>query len=450
VSAGRTQRVRGARGSAGFTLIELMVALTGGLFISIAVFALARDSGRFYQREARLANATISGLIGFQRLRADLARAGFLSTPNIFRDTDGVCGAPNAAWPAGLQNLASIRLSTPVIKNDALAANESTPPVITLAGSYGSPDLFGAKVVPRGNNVDFLLSTIVGASALRRLGNTGMPSTPVMQSVFPAARALRIVQNGKQYYGQIVNAVGGAQPTVTVNAQPPIQFHDGNPLCGLREVTSANAMPTINVVNFIQYAVSAPQTDTAKAGYSNVFSNSTNAPGEAKRTELTRVELDVNGVPIEGTEEIVAEYAVDLNLQLIAVTSLPGAEPTLGLFSPRDAQFGTYTGPVFGTLNTPELIRSVRVRLGIRSREADRTVDVDKASIREDVSIVPNPANNPGALFRFYIGDLAKKPGPADPVSFKGTQTFASTETFARVRTFQADIALHNQMDVLW
>ena len=40
----------------GFTLVELMVAMTGGLFLSIVVFALSRDASRFYQRESRIAN----------------------------------------------------------------------------------------------------------------------------------------------------------------------------------------------------------------------------------------------------------------------------------------------------------------------------------------------------------------------------------------------------------
>ena len=410
-----TTRTR--RTSAGFTLVELMVALTGGLFLSLAVFALARDSGRFYQRESRLANATVSGLIGFQRLRADLGRAGFLSTPNIFRDTDHVCGAPNDNWPTGLRNLASIQLSTPAIKYAALTANGRTPPVVTLAGSYSSPDVFGAKVVRGGNTVTLMLSVKEAASALRRLGNTGMPDDATMRATFPALRALRIVQNGRQYYGQIINAAGGAQPTVTIsNVQPPIQFHP-DALCGLREVGSGDAVPTINVVNFIQYAIRPLQTPTAIAGYQNVFSNGAAVPGESERTELTRVELDVNGVAINGTEEIVAEYAVDLNLQLIAVTGGTLSDPNLGLVLPGEAQFNSFTGPVYQTGNMPQRIRSVRVRLGVRSREADRTVTV------------ANPAEQ--GLFRFNVGS-------------------GTAETFARVRTFQADVALHNQASVSW
>jgi len=57
----------------GFTLVELMVAMTGGLFLSIVVFAVSRDASRFYQREIRVANATITGVSGFERLVSDLA-----------------------------------------------------------------------------------------------------------------------------------------------------------------------------------------------------------------------------------------------------------------------------------------------------------------------------------------------------------------------------------------
>ncbi len=420
MSSKRTRRVIRDGANAGFTLVELMVALTGGLFISLAVFALARDSGRFYQREARMANATVSGLIGFERLRADLGRAGFLSSPNIFRDPR-LCAIPDGNWPAGLKNLASIQLSTPVDTYPALTANGRTPPVITLAGSYSSSDVFGAKVVPdSADAIIFQLSTKEGAGALRRLGNGGMPDNNTMKAVFPFLRTLRIVQNGKQYYGQIVGSAGGNQPSVTINSQPPIQFRSGSAIgCGLSDVVGSGAStPTINVVNFIQYAVRPPQTPTAVAGYQNLFANSANGPGEAGRTELTRVELDIEGHVLDRTEEIVAEYAVDLNLQVTAVTSTTGCcDPNLAVLSPGDPLFNTFTGPVFGTGNTPELIRSVRVRLGVRSREADRTVTV------------ANPAAQ--GLFRFNIGS-------------------GTAETFARVRTFQADVALHNQADILW
>jgi prepilin-type N-terminal cleavage/methylation domain-containing protein len=404
--------------SAGFTLIELMVALTAGLIVSLAVLALARDAGRFYQRESRMSNATVSGLVGFERLRADLARAGFLASPNISRDPR-LCGGTNANWPVGLRNLASIQLSTPDVLYPALTANGRTPPVLTLAGSYGLPDVYGGRIVPAGNNTVFYLSTQEGAGALRRLGNSGMPDTPTMTASFPSGRAVRVVQNGKEYYAPIVSATGGPQPTVTIDPRL-IQFRSGTQInCGLSDAIGSGASTaTINVVNFIQYAVRQPQTPTGIAAYKNLFDNSAAAPGETGRTELTRVELDIAGNVLDGTEEVVAEYAVDLNLQVTAVTSIVGCcDPSLTLLSPGDPKFPTFTGPVYLSPNTPELTRSVRVRLGVRSREADRTTNI--------------PSTATQGLFRFDIG--------------AGTP-----ETFARVRTFQADVALHNQADVLW
>src|SRR3954447_1336006 len=100
-------RARSRAASAGFTLVELMVAMTGGLFLSIIVFALSRDASRFYQRESRVANATLAGVSGFERLSADVARAGHLVTANIQQDPH-VCNRP--ATPALLATLRAIQI----------------------------------------------------------------------------------------------------------------------------------------------------------------------------------------------------------------------------------------------------------------------------------------------------------------------------------------------------
>src|SRR5690349_20366288 len=124
-----------ARAERGFTLVELMVALSGGLFLSVVVFALARDSTRFFQREARLASSTLSGIVGFERLKADIERAGYLSTPNIQRDP-AVITLVDSASPAALRTLAGIRitLDTPDLTgNAAFALNAS-------AGQTIAPD----------------------------------------------------------------------------------------------------------------------------------------------------------------------------------------------------------------------------------------------------------------------------------------------------------------------
>jgi hypothetical protein len=400
-----------------------MVALTGGLFVSLAVFGLSRDSGRFYQRESRIANATVSALLGFERLRTDISRAGFLASPNIVRDI-GVCAKPDGTWPAGLRNLASVALQSSVATG-ALQANGRSMQGLTLAGSYTSSDIFPARVVNNGNTVSFYL--VPGTTALTRLGNGSNPTSAMLQTVFDVGRTLRFMQYGKQYYGQIATApTGGSAPVVTINNAPQIQFRSGaQGGCGVNIIGSGAGEGTINVVNFIHYDLrnlsTGAQTVAGQSNYASLYSASAAGPGEAQRTELVRVEQDVNGAPIEGTEEIVAEYAVDLGFQITAVTGILGCcDPTVSFVPATAASFNSFTGAVFGTANQPELIRTVRVRLGVRSRESDRSADVaaDTAA----------PATQ--GLFRFNLG--------------------TATEPFARVRTFQADVALNNQMDVLW
>jgi type II secretory pathway pseudopilin PulG len=405
--------------SSGFTLVELMVSLTGGLFISLAVFALARDSGRFYQREARIANATVGGLLGFERLRSDIARAGYLSSPNAVKDP-GLCVPPSGGWPAALQNLASIQINTPTKEYAALKRNGRTPPSLLLAGSYSSADVFTASGYADGNNTVFKLGNLTPSgtlqSALLRLGNGAAPNDDAMQSVFPAGRTLRIVQNGHQQYAQIASAVGGASPTVTVSNLPPIEVKSPAWPCGLEMPGSAASQIQINVVNFVEYNLGTPQTVAARANYADLYaaSNEDDAGvGEGDRTELLRLERDINGDIIEGTEEIVAEYAVDFDLRLTVDNAPLGNDPSL--FAP--GALVTYAAPTFGSTSTPDRIRSVRVRLGVRSREGDRG------------ATIASPAGD--GLFRFNLGT-------------------GTSEAFARVRTFQADVVLHNQANIRW
>ena len=410
---------KGARNArAGFTLVELMVALTGGLFVSLAVFALARDSGRFYQRESRVANATVSALLGFERLRMDIARAGFMSTPNITLDP-AVCAKPNPNWPAGLRSLASVRIN-PAVAGGALAANGRNPPTLVLAGSYSSSDIFPARVT-LGANGQVVFNLIPGSPALTRLGNGVNPDNPTVQNVFQANRGLRFVQYGKQYYGTIVASNGGPQPTVSVSATPPIQFRSGAlGGCGAELIGSGAGEGTINVVNLIQYDV---RSLSSNANYKSLYENSVAGPGEAQRTELVRAEQDMSGTVDPTSEEIVAEYAVDLGFQVTAVTSVSGCcDPTVALIASTTAAFGTFTGDVALPNVNPQRIRTVRVRLGVRSRESDRA-----AGMTAD----PTAGADRG-IFRFNLG------------------TSGGAEPFARVRTFQADVALYNQMDVLW
>jgi prepilin-type N-terminal cleavage/methylation domain-containing protein len=413
-----------SRASRGFTLVELMVALTAGLFVSIIVFMLARDGARFYQGETRVANATLAGVMGFERLRSDLSRAGFMSSPNIRRDPS-VCGDPagDASWPLELGRMASLRIDTPPAATSALSDNGRDPDRIVLSGSYSAVDEFPMwGVTDTGSYYAVALQPQIGE--LGRMGYAAMSpadQAALLSSIFGVGRALRIVDpSGKAQYGTIKGVVGGASPEVDLSETPILHFRGASSTtCGL----SSNDTGYVNVVNFVQYQIESLAGDKQ---YAPLYDNSD--PWDAGRTELVRQELDVTGKPIDGTEEVVAEYAVDLRFGLTVVNGFANpadpVDPTTLTYEPGNAQVLNWAGDTSKN-NTPnqgpELVRAVRVRLSVRSRDPDRQTNVD-------------PATVPGLAAGFYRMGL----GPN------------GTAPFARVRTLQSDVSLTNQLGVMW
>ncbi len=427
----------GLRRQRGFTLTELMVALTGGLFISTMVFVLARDSTRFYQRESRMANANLAELIGFQRLSADISRAGFLSTSNVRRESS-LCGDPIGeanVWPTELRNLSSILIEN----GEAMPAEMSgqvAPRRLRLAGSYLSADEFGVRdVEPNTANNTVSVFLQVDSGAMSRLGypiGAGLAAQQValLNTVFAPNRALRVVDSaGAEHYGTISSTVGGAQPAVILSSTPPIKFRAGTGnRCGIRgHETGALA----NVVNFIRYEIRDIRNATTYPNFARAISDTAavqTATLDATRRDLIRVELDVDGNEIAGTLELIAEYAVDLRFGLTvmsnASTSAKVADPQLTTLlsnlpatpATNNAAIANWAGLPTG-LNAnegPEFIRSVRLRLSVRSREPDR-----ETNITSSTTVAPG-------LYRIGLGANGAAP-------------------FARVRTMQADIALRNQ-----
>ncbi len=394
----------------GFTLVELMVALTGGLFLSVVVFALARDSTRFFQREARLASSTLAGMVGFERLKGDVERAGYLSTPNIEKDPN-VLTPVDSGTPVGLRSLASLRITpdTPNLSgNAAFALNAGsgqtlTPDQIVLSGSYNLTDEFAISGQLGGQTICLQANS----PSMARLGYISASGTQnklaLLENVFAAGQILRIRDSaGKLYFGQIATVSASPNACITLAAPLPVRSSSAN-TGGLKGFETGSS---VNVINFIRYRVMDLQNDAAGPEWQALFDASQGAEGEATRTELVRDQLTPAGVPIANTTDVVAEYAVDLGF---AVMGQIGPTPGVTLASPELGNFGTFFNNA-ATGDDPQKVRSVRVRLSVRSREPDRATGIA------------------GGFYRFQI-----------------TPTL-----WARVRTFQADVALPNQANVQW
>ncbi|MET0413393.1 MAG: prepilin-type N-terminal cleavage/methylation domain-containing protein [Polyangiaceae bacterium] len=427
LARGRSNRARRARAEHGFTLVELMVAMVGAMFVGIAVFTLAKHSASFYSRESRLADATLQSLVGFERLRSDIARAGFLGTPNIIKDPR-LCGDPrDASWPEWLARLSSVTIEpVPPEQIDTPQFAEISPRRVILTGSFVSADQFEVRTIFDSNPIKIVLEpTSLG---MANIGYPGAQTAATLSRVFQTGRALRIVDDvGRIQFGVIANVTGGAEPTIVLASAPALQFRASSALnCGVGNLAAGY---TVNVVNIIRYDV---QDISGDSRFTALFK--AGGPSyEATRRDLVREELDVHGDPIDGTRELVAEYAVDLDFSLLverdrssSLERVTGAATDAFAGDPASAALAV-TGP--------QMIRGVQTWLSVRSQEADRLValNVDTAG-----------ANTT----RLRVNVMT---GSDDVVSeVEVDKWLVSAPAYARVRTLQSTISLNNQVNLTW
>jgi hypothetical protein len=446
-------------------LVELMVAVTGGLFVTMAVFVLSKQTTSVYQAESRISNATVGGVVGFERLRADIERAGYLASPNLSRDPKR-CGMPDVTWPhaAGdkgqyLQHLSSVFITPTASTNvpPEITDNGIQPDEITLAGSYASNDQFPTGAIF--TDANFTTVTLqIASPPMARLGFT--PATlstdwdRILSPVFAAGRILRIVDTaGGEQYGKIVKVdATGALPQIllaTTNVNP-LLYRGSNAAykCGIQ---GNGDRSLVNVVNLVRYSLRNLSTN---AQYAPLYDNGvtagatqiTAAAADSRRGELVREELDAEGTPIvdpvtlKPVLEVVTEFVVDLafGLTVSQIVAPGGGTPVeqLATLAPGSAPIATWAGQTWGdralteasslTPNTiaPQFVRSVHVRFGVRSREADRQAGMPTFGDGGTTLVMPG-------LYRVGLGA-------------KGTSPFA------RVRTLQADIALRNHRGATW
>lgn len=406
------QPLRRFTSARGFTLVELMVAMTGGLFLSIVVFAVSRDASRFYQREIRVANATINAVAGFERLASDLARAGHMSTPNINADPR-LCGVPDPTWPEGLRRLRAVAIESGVTVGlagtEVLAAGYA-PDALVLSGALETTEeLYTNTVLPSADGFTISINLLTPSAV--RLGLKSGPgsstdNTPTLRSVFMkggVGRIVRLRKDGREQYAVVSDATAtDTEASVMLTDKPGLVFRRGgsnNVQCGINDDGGGYS---VSVVSIVRYSI---RSMIAEGAYSFLFvaSGQGQVPFENTRAELTRVEVDAFGTDIPGTLEIVAEYAVDLQLTPWAAGSVANL-PTAS--APGD--FGT-TSP------SSQALRGVNVLLSVRSREATTA--------------------GSGASDRYHIKLPTTAPEP---------------DTYARLRTFQSAIALRNLENANW
>lgn len=433
----RDARSRGTRklphgGVRAFTLVELMVALTGGLIFSVFVFMLTRDVSRFFRNETGLSDATTALLAGYQRLRADVQRAGFLASPNFAKDI-GRCpartpttGAVNTTNISGgtwatydlLRDLAIARLDAGATTSTWLTANGLAPDELTLYGNYTTADQYPVRSYS-GQNIYLDPNSEELARAGYDSSGTGSAAAAVLQRIFAAGTILRVVSadTGEEQY-TIVTAAAAATagaPILTIPATTLVA-KSSTTSCGIRGL---GADLLVNPVNIIRYRLGSLSDNAAFAALYGGTGGSAGADAAWPRLDLLREELNPNSALDPLSQEIVAEFAVDFRVGVQVTNATTGALET---YPEGNANLNRFLGqstvaPATEANNGPQLIRALQPRLAIRSRVPDR-----QGSIA-------------GGLYRV-------------PLTTGSGGTAASD--YARVRTLQSFIATRNTRNRVW
>lgn len=403
----------------GFTLIELVVALSAGLMVSMAALMLSRNATKFFQNEARISATQLAATLGMNRLTQDLQRAAFLSTRNNFNDRTLCTGAGMPPSLTGLSGL-QIRIGGSVSNHpsDLVQStdpqNGFNPDNVIISGSMDTSERFAVYwVYAEGGSRSVELQLDGAIARLRQTAmQNGQTLTDILTPIFKPGRFLRFADDGKgqgSVWGVIdgfsVNGpVGAEKLKISLASNPSIPLKTELTTCGLN--AGANHGVFVSVVSRILYDLRSLKTNPTYATL--VAPDPTTAPltGEDFRTELVRVELDSNDVEIAGTLELVAELAVDLKF---GVTKAPLAGSATA-FNPQMTTYG-FDDPL--VMNAPELVRAVQVRLSTRARIPDRE----------------NQLAASGHNYRFAV----LKP----PIR----------ERFTRLRTLHTTVALPNQAE---
>jgi type II secretory pathway pseudopilin PulG len=409
---------RQRRRDAGFTLIELTVALVAGLAVVLGLMTLSREASRTFNEEVRSTASEASLRTANDRLRADLARAGFMSTGNIQMDPR-VClplGATMATVlpqpPAAIGTLQSILLvngGSVAANGIALSSSQNpavSPDVILIAGNMTTAEqlpVLSQAPAPSGNCTRLTISPV--SPALYRIAPTTM--TLANQSA-ELANAFQPVAS-KSFIVRLVDETGAAQFLETCTTETTVAGFDANnmpyvdidaatpiytPLstktkCGVGNISSGHVY--VNPVQVVRWEIvqASVAEATNAAQYSGALGNLSTAYGtiDPNKYDLVRSYADITSAtipapPIYASMEVVAEYAVDLDFAF-TVDSGTAIAPSPQTFAfEDDTDNNLWTGTVSTTVGTskPQRLRETRFRIVTRTAQGDRTVNVAVSS----------------------------------------------------------------------
>jgi len=357
---GRVMSQRSAQ-AAGFTLLEIMVALAvGGIALS-SIYAVGAASTRHFREQQRISAAQTSLRSAMDQLKRDFQRAGYLATPNV-RALNEACALPAATIDndTGAVDTGRLAAISAFVDNgarpdsldrDALN-NWATVDQVILMGNYAtsgeysgitlSADGFTVTIPMTWQSFQRDFTDWSGVSA-------GQCNSNAFTNAFAAGRLVRIHTLTERNFFTYVSAAScpaGGPATVTLQTAVPAQCN-------------AN-LGWIAPVNTIRYKVL--DADVAEA--SRLTTD--NRVAVLRRTEMMPdnkaqpLTQPGNGPNVD--DRSILDYVVSFNLQFL----LRGGAPNSVNFLPTD---------IANVKATPERLRGVIITLATRTAEHEQEFD---------------------------------------------------------------------------
>jgi type II secretory pathway pseudopilin PulG len=347
-------RRRARKSAAGFTIMEVLVALGLTSVVAVGLYTLSRVATQTFQQQQRVSEMQLRLRSAMEMLRSDLSRAGYHSTPNSGSDPT-VC--PRPVLPVTSIG-ATIDAPNPThLQGDNLFVQ---PVRLMITGNLASTDEYklGAVVLNR-------------VRVQHRWDEWERVRTAQdMDRIFPVGRLVRLRGlDGSMQFGTVrATEYRDARQPITnmpaIDLDQPVVVNDGTTSgCGLN-----SSLGWIAPVTMVEYRIM-----NAAGVASNAYLGS--APFTEGKMDLVRREVRRAGgtlQPVMGSDLLVAEYAVDL-----AIGAVFDEGPLLSS-EPRLVRYGFNDPVIFQRLTMPgagasqaHRVRAISFRLSVRDRTQD-------------------------------------------------------------------------------
>lgn len=325
-----------SRRRSGFTLVELMVAMTAGLAVILAAYQISRTSSRMFTEQIRRAETQMTLRSASEMMRRDIGRAGYFGVRST---TETGCPTTLGALGAAADNAAPRQISAVLVRLDG-----NGRPMLFLTGNFTSSDQF---LVTYENAAPTQLTLQTFRDAYRRAfidpaSGAFLPGR--FAEAFAPDPTQPLVEQGRMLAIQDlekrlvflrdltgVNAPAGVAPTLQFASPLPIGAGAGG-------CSSGNAL-AVAPISMVRYAVEDPSGDAelALAAGTTYMTGKGVGAAAGNRWALVRREVDLrtidNPTPtsIPGTARILLDFlsADDFSVEAIRDTTPFAAQPTL-------------------------------------------------------------------------------------------------------------------------